>query len=145
MDPNGGLPRVSFIPASGTSPVFSRDINDLVEIKKEGISVPRAVLGWVSGADIESQTLLIRFKTMRQRVITDVVQQKKREGKKVLGLESEEGETYELQGVVRREHLFIRLLAMNANRWERYVHCQSYRIERMTESLISNVFAFGSL
>lgn len=108
--------RVRFEPSGGIgdqAPLFDRSINDIVEVKKAGISVPRAVLGWASGADIDSQTLYVRMKTAAERINS----KNAKEGN-VKGLEAQEGDIYEFQAVQRREQLFDRLISMGNQRWE---------------------------
>jgi hypothetical protein len=92
-------------------PIFERNIDDIVELKKGGVSMPRAVLGWASGADIESQTLIIRLKDDFERQVTEI-------SKEVKGMQAQDGDIYELNQVVRREQLFDRLIAMGNQRWE---------------------------
>ena len=116
LDPRSewGVPTISYRTAAiGDKGEFTRDINDIVELKKLGISVPRAVLGWASGADIESQTLLLRMKTSGERASDDAD-----DTKEVKGMNSSEGDSYEFQSVGRREQLFARLLSMGNQRWE---------------------------
>jgi hypothetical protein len=109
-----GVPTLAFRSAAiGDKHEFLRDINDIVEIKKAGISVPRAVLGWASGADVESQTLLVRMKSLGERQLSEM------DGtKEVKGMNSTEGDSYEFQAVGRREQLFARLISMGNQRWE---------------------------
>ena len=92
-------------------PLFERKIDDIVEIKKGGVSMPRAVLGWASGADIESQTLIIRLKDEFEKQVTEI-------SKEIKGMQAQDGDIYELNQVVRREQLFNRLIAMGNQRWE---------------------------
>ncbi|KAJ9121504.1 hypothetical protein QFC22_002121 [Naganishia vaughanmartiniae] len=92
-------------------PVFERAIDDIVEIKKGGVSMPRAVLGWASGADIESQTLIVRLKNEFEKQVSDIAED-------VKGMQVQDGDIYELNQVVRREQLFNRLIAMGNQRWE---------------------------
>ncbi|KAJ9095207.1 hypothetical protein QFC19_007662 [Naganishia cerealis] len=92
-------------------PIFERPVDDVVELKKGGVSMPRAVLGWASGADIESQTLLIRLKNEFEKQVGEIA-------KDVKGMQVQDGEIYELNQVVRREQLFNRLIAMGNQRWE---------------------------
>lgn len=116
LDPRSewGVPTISYRTAAiGSKEEFTRDINDIVELKKLGISVPRAVLGWASGADVESQTLLLRMKTSGERAYDNV-----NDMKEAKGLNSVDGDTYEFQTVGRREQLFARLISMGNQRWE---------------------------
>jgi len=109
-----GVPTIAFHTSSlGDKHEWVRDINDIVEIKKAGISVPRAVLGWASGADIESQTLLVRMKSRQDRSASEID-----DTVEVKGMNSNEGDSYEFQSVGRREQLFVRLLSMGNQRWE---------------------------
>jgi hypothetical protein len=92
-------------------PIFERAIDDIVEIKKGGVSMPRAVLGWASGADIESQTLIVRLKNEFEKQVSEIAED-------VKGMQVQDGDIYELNQVVRREQLFNRLIAMGNQRWE---------------------------
>lgn len=105
-----GPAAIIFEPLVGPA-VFERNIDDIVEIKKGGVSMPRAVLGWASGADIESQTLIIRIKDDFERQVSEIA-------KDVKGMAAQDGDVYELNQVVRREQLFNRLIAMGNQRWE---------------------------
>ncbi|KAJ9095999.1 hypothetical protein QFC21_005362 [Naganishia friedmannii] len=92
-------------------PVFERAIDDIVEVKKGGVSMPRAVLGWASGADIESQTLIVRLKNEFEKQVSEIAED-------VKGMQVQDGDIYELNQVVRREQLFNRLISMGNQRWE---------------------------
>ncbi|KAI5453283.1 hypothetical protein NCC49_006306 [Naganishia albida] len=105
-----GPAAIIFEPLVGPA-VFERNIDDIVEIKKGGVSMPRAVLGWASGADIESQTLIIRIKDDFERQVSEIA-------KDVKGMAAQDGDVYELNQVVRREQLFNRLISMGNQRWE---------------------------
>lgn len=117
--------RVRFEPAGvgKTDKAFDRIVSDVVELKKSGISIPRAALGWVSGADIESQTLWVRMKTAAQRKKDSMTRQQEREmngsgkrGFKDLGVE--DGDVYQISELYRRDQLFDRLVSLGPQRWE---------------------------
>lgn len=109
-----GESTIAFERASiGNSVDFIRDLNDIVEVKKVGVSVPRTVLGWVSGADIQSQTMIVRMKSLEERAASE------RQGtKEIKGLNSYEGDIYVLSAIGRRDQLFCRLISIGNQRWE---------------------------
>lgn len=117
--------RIRFEPAGvgKTEKAFDRIVSDIVELKKSGISIPRAALGWISGADIESQTLWVRMKTASQRKKDSLMRQQEREmngsgkrGFKDLGVE--DGDVYQISELFRRDQLFDRLVSLGPQRWE---------------------------
>ncbi|WWC89593.1 uncharacterized protein L201_004518 [Kwoniella dendrophila CBS 6074] len=99
-------PRITFVPISGKSHHFVWAVDDIVEIKKSHVSMPRMALGWASGAEIEGLGLTIRFKARTQQIAEHV------------GSEKDEGTTIHLSRVGRREELFVRLVSMGVQRWE---------------------------
>lgn len=107
---HNGLARISFVTLTGRE-VFVRQVNDIVELKRTSISIARAILGWASGADIESQTLMIRMKSERERIQSE-------QAKVVDTMDAEEGDIYQFRTVYRREELFVRLISMGNQRWE---------------------------
>lgn len=103
-------PMISFVTTTGKE-VFMRPINEIVEVKRSSVSIPRAALAFVSGADIESQTLMIRMKSPREHAATQL-DYAQGETSPV------EGDIYEFKTVYRREQLFVRLISMGNQRWE---------------------------
>jgi hypothetical protein len=101
---------VSFRSQTGKT-IFERPINDIVEIKRSSVSIARAALGFLSGADVESQTLLIRMKTAEEHAVSELA-------KHVEGIDPEEGDSFKFKTVYRREQLFVRLISMGNQRWE---------------------------
>ncbi|WVW83609.1 hypothetical protein I302_105630 [Kwoniella bestiolae CBS 10118] len=99
-------PRITFVPISGKSEHFVWPVDDIVEIKKSHVSMPRMALGWVSGAEVEGLGLTVRFKPRSQQIAEHV------------GSEKDEGTTIHLTRVGRREELFVRLVSMGVQRWE---------------------------
>lgn len=81
-------------------------MDDIVELKKAHVSMPRIALGWVSGADVEGLGLTLRFKTVEQQMA------------EAAGAEKIDGQTMHFSRVSRREQLFVRLVSMGRQRWE---------------------------
>ncbi|WVQ82424.1 hypothetical protein IAT38_004552 [Cryptococcus sp. DSM 104549] len=102
-------PQISFVPLVGKKAHFIRPIDDIVEIKKSHVSMPRMALGWASGAEVEGLGLTIRFKSGEQQV------KELAAGPKA---PKDDGETIHLTRVGRREQLFRRLISMGRQRWE---------------------------
>ncbi|WVQ99136.1 hypothetical protein IAU59_006268 [Kwoniella sp. CBS 9459] len=102
-------PRITFVPVSGKSEHFVLPIDDIVEIKKSHVSMPRMALGWASGAEVEGLGLTVRFKPVAQQI------KDAQGGKKS---EKSEGKTLHFTRVGRREQLFVRLVSMGVQRWE---------------------------
>ncbi|WVQ88729.1 hypothetical protein IAS59_002466 [Cryptococcus gattii] len=103
------MPTISFVPVSGTKAHFVRPIDDIVEIKKSHVSMPRMALGWASGADVEGLGLTIRFKTGVQQA---------KEFAAGHDAPKDDGETMHFRRVGRREGLFTRLISIGRQRWE---------------------------
>ncbi|KGB74623.2 hypothetical protein CNBG_0461 [Cryptococcus deuterogattii R265] len=103
------MPTISFVPVSGTKAQFVRPIDDIVEIKKSHVSMPRMALGWASGADVEGLGLTIRFKTGVQQA---------KEFAAGPDAPKDDGETMHFRRVGRREGLFTRLISIGRQRWE---------------------------
>ncbi|KIR55879.1 hypothetical protein I315_01761 [Cryptococcus gattii Ru294] len=103
------MPTISFVPVSGTKAHFVRPIDDIVEIKKSHVSMPRMALGWASGADVEGLGLTIRFKTGVQQA---------KEFAAGPDAPKDDGETMHFRRVGRREGLFTRLISIGRQRWE---------------------------
>ncbi|WWD17538.1 hypothetical protein CI109_101979 [Kwoniella shandongensis] len=99
-------PQITFVPISGKKEHFVWAIDDIVEIKKSHVSMPRMALGWASGAEVEGLGLTIRFKTGSQQL------------NEHLGGPKEDGTTLHFTRVGRREQLFVRLISMGRQRWE---------------------------
>ncbi|WVF71771.1 hypothetical protein IAT40_006579 [Kwoniella sp. CBS 6097] len=99
-------PRITFVPVSGKSEHFVLPIDDIVEIKKSHVSMPRMALGWASGAEVEGLGLTVRFKPVAQQI------------KEAQGGKKHEGKTLHFTRVGRREQLFVRLVSMGVQRWE---------------------------
>ncbi|ORX36894.1 hypothetical protein BD324DRAFT_627598 [Kockovaella imperatae] len=99
-------PQISFVPLTGSKPKFVLPVDDIVEMKKSHVSMPRIALGWASGADVEGLGLTLRFKDVQQQII------------EAQGGEKAEGKTLHFTRVGRREQLFVRLISMGRQRWE---------------------------
>nr|ODN82538.1 hypothetical protein L203_05347 [Cryptococcus depauperatus CBS 7841] len=102
------IPTISFVPTSSKTAYFVRPIDDIVEIKKSHVSMPRMALGWASGADIEGLGLTVRFKSGEQQA---------RDLAAGPGVKKEDGDTLHFKRVARREGLFARLVSMGRQRW----------------------------
>ncbi|SGZ27607.1 BQ5605_C026g10139 [Microbotryum silenes-dioicae] len=113
---------VSFVPASSLNKktMFERPIDDLVEVKKSGVWIGRAVLGWAAGASLEGAGLELRFKDAQLREADSIGKQQH----EVLGEvnphdEQHEGDTVCFSHVVRRDQFFARLISIPQNtKWE---------------------------
>lgn len=103
------MPTISFVPVSGTKAHFVRPVDDIVEIKKSHVSMPRMALGWASGADVEGLGLTIRFKSGVQQA---------KEFAAGPDAPKDDGETMHFRRVGRREGLFTRLISIGRQRWE---------------------------
>ncbi|KAL7421556.1 hypothetical protein Q5752_003325 [Cryptotrichosporon argae] len=100
------VPRIAFVPLSGKDAAFQFAVDDIVELKKAHVSMPRMALGWASGADVEGLGLTIRAKPLAQQAA------------EAAGAEKVDGTTVHLTRVGRREDLFVRLVSMGRQRWE---------------------------
>ncbi|KAK4055784.1 hypothetical protein OIV83_000331 [Microbotryomycetes sp. JL201] len=108
-------PTLSFVPlkSSLSKPSFQVPVEDLVEVKKKGVFIARAVLGWAASISLEGMGLDMRFKSEEER---------KRD---TLGggddphEEDHPGETWYFSHVGRRDQLFARLLSVcPTSKWE---------------------------
>jgi hypothetical protein len=104
------VPMVSFRTGPGDV-IFERPVDDIVEIKRSSVSIPRAALGFLSGADVESQTLMVRMKTAQEDAVSELAKHRD-------DVQPEEGDSYTFRTVYRREQLFVRLISMGNQRWE---------------------------
>lgn len=96
------------------TPSFKQEVADLVEIKKVGVWVGRAVLGWAAAIQLEGRGLVMRFKSPIERA-----QDSFGEGHSTDKHEEDhEGQVYTFSRVERRDQLFARLIAVGEQRWE---------------------------
>lgn len=111
----GDAPTINFAPLkSSTSVHFPIEtLDDLVELKKLGVSAKRALLGKVANIDMEGKGLQMRFKSKQER------------HRDTFGLEPDryredvEGRIMTLEQVHRRDELFARLVSIpGSTRWE---------------------------
>jgi hypothetical protein len=110
----GQVATLAFVPIRqlNEQPVFSKPIDDLVEVKKRGIFIGRAVLGWAAAVNLEGMGLELRFKDHYERAT------------ETLGVgeapheEMHEGEYWAFSHVGRRDQLFTRLLSIGSQRWD---------------------------
>lgn len=105
-----------FLPSGADEPTESFHVNDIVELKKGGVGLPRSVLGWAAGLDLAGNGLEIRVKdsggTQEGKEI--------RPGVWIRNVVFEDEGDQELQGRVvqfervgRRDGLFVRLLSVS--------------------------------
>lgn len=106
-------PILSFQPLSSPSTTtFQAPLADLVEIKKHGVWIGRAVLGWAAATNLEGMGLELRFKEHSERAVDGL-------GKgEVPHEETHEGVCWEFSHVARRDELFDRLVSVGEQKWE---------------------------
>ncbi|SCV70551.1 BQ2448_3313 [Microbotryum intermedium] len=113
---------VSFVPASSSmkKTMFERPIDDLVEAKKRGVWIGRAVLGWAAGASLEGAGLELRFKEAHLREADTIGKQTHQVLSEVNPHdEQHKGDTVCFSHVVRRDQFFARLISIPQNtKWE---------------------------
>jgi hypothetical protein len=116
--PSSPVSTVGFIPlkVSTHHPTWEKPIEDLVEVKKNGVFIARTVLGWAASINLEGMGLEVRFKPLEQRY-AEKAHGGLGEGDKPHE-EVVEGETYSFSHVARRDELFRRLLGISNARWE---------------------------
>lgn len=129
-------PTLSFVPLRSidNKPTFHEPINDLVEIKKRGVSgtyrleltcrltmasltslqvfIARAVLGWAASINLEGMGLEMRFKEHHERLADGIGQGD------VPHEETHQGQLWSFSHVARRDQLFARLLSVGTQQWE---------------------------
>lgn len=104
---------LSWVPLLSKSPEKVWYIDDLVEMKKQGLGVQRLALAMMSGAEIESLGLTLRFaKTADDISMKDMTEEEQ------LAYAQRAEESLNFRGVEAREQLFNRLIAMGHQRWE---------------------------
>ncbi|KAM0746009.1 hypothetical protein T439DRAFT_330201 [Meredithblackwellia eburnea MCA 4105] len=91
---------------------FEAQLVDLVEVKKHGVFIARAVLGWAAAINLEGMGLEMRFKTHHER-LTDGIGKGEDPHE-----ETHEGQLWTFSHVARRDELFLRLLAIGGQKWE---------------------------
>lgn len=104
---------LSWVPLLSKSPEKVWYIDDLVEMKKQGLGVQRLALAMMSGAEIESLGLALRF----AKTADDVSMKDMSEEEQLAHAQRAE-ESLVFRGVEAREQLFNRLIAMGHQRWE---------------------------
>lgn len=118
IDHRPGLkePTLSFVPLRSPTEkrTFHEKINDLVEVKKSGVFIGRAVLGWASGVQLEGAGLETRFKEARLRRADGLG---KGEGSQKHE-ETFEGTVHVFSHVGRRDQLFARLISIGTQKFE---------------------------
>ncbi|KAM0788664.1 hypothetical protein ACM66B_002763 [Microbotryomycetes sp. NB124-2] len=108
-------PTLSFVPlkSSLSKPSFQVAVEDLVEIKKKGVFIARAVLGWAASISLEGMGLDMRFKPRDERMKESLGTGEKPHD------EDHEGETWSFSHVGRRDQLFARLVSVcPTSKWE---------------------------
>ncbi|KAK4056525.1 hypothetical protein OIO90_002372 [Microbotryomycetes sp. JL221] len=108
-------PTLSFVPlrSSLSKPSFQVKVEDLVEVKKKGVFIARAVLGWAASINLEGMGLDMRFKSIEERQRDSLGQGKDPHS------EDHEGDTWSFSHVGRRDQLFARLLSVcGQTKWE---------------------------
>lgn len=105
---DGSECRVAFIGVKSATPEYIWDVDDIVELKKDSVSLPRMVAGWIGGAHIGSLGLTVRFVNRADHGIDwhDKV------------ADEQDGDLYHFEKVDRRDALFNRLVALGSQRWE---------------------------
>jgi hypothetical protein len=104
---------ISWVPLLSKNPDKIWYVDDLVEMKKDGVGVSRLALAAMSGAEIASLGLSLRFaKTADDISLTDMSEEEQ------LLAAQRAKETLVFKGVEAREALFNRLVAMGSQRWE---------------------------
>jgi hypothetical protein len=93
---------VHFVPSGSDEPSESFHLNNIVELKKGGVGLPRSVLGWAAGMDLAGNGLEVRIKDA---------------GGKQGDLE-QEGRVVQFERVGRRDALFVRLVSLSEALWE---------------------------
>lgn len=122
---------LSWVPLMSKNPDKIWCIDDLVEMKKvskvdgwthlrrsmlicqDGLGVSRLALAAMSGAEIASLGLTLRFAKTPSDVKLETLSEEEQ-----MRIAQEADETVELKGVDAREELFNRLIAMGGQRWE---------------------------
>ena len=109
-------PTLSFVPLRSPTEkrTFHENINDLVEIKKSGVFIGRAVLGWASGVQLEGAGLETRFKPAHLRAADGIGQGEGSEKHD----EDFEGTVHTFSHVGRRDQLFARLISIGTQKFE---------------------------
>ncbi|BEI94984.1 uncharacterized protein CcaverHIS019_0705650 [Cutaneotrichosporon cavernicola] len=103
---------ISWVPMLSKSPERVWYVDDLVEMKKDELGTSRLALAAMSGAEIASLGLSLRFaKTADDISVFDMTEEQ-------VGAAQAAKETLEFKGVEAREALFNRLIAMGSQRWE---------------------------
>lgn len=104
---------LTWVPLMSKKPEKIWYIDDLVEMKKDGLGVSRLALAAMSGAEIASLGLSLRF----AKTADDVSLNSMTEEQQALTAQRAQ-ETLVFKGVEAREELFNRLIAMGNQRWE---------------------------
>jgi hypothetical protein len=110
-----------FIPDGAKEPSESIHVNNVVELKKGGVGLPRSVLGWAAGMDLAGNGLEIRVKDAGgiqegKQIspgvwVTNVVFEDE-------GDQEQVGRVLQFERVGRRDALFVRLLSISEALWE---------------------------
>ncbi|KAK4701207.1 hypothetical protein P7C70_g5032, partial [Phenoliferia sp. Uapishka_3] len=109
----GVTPTLTFEPLRHPeTPAFTESIVDLVEVKKGGVFIARAVLGWAAAINIEGTSLELRFKSHIERKLDGIGKGEDPHE------ETHEGRLWEFSHVARRDQLFLRLISIGGQQWE---------------------------
>ncbi|KAL8276463.1 hypothetical protein RQP46_011113 [Phenoliferia psychrophenolica] len=109
----GLAPTLTFEPLHHPDkPSFNEPVADLVEVKKVGVFIARALLGWAAAINIEGTGLEMRFKTHVERKLDGIGKGEEPHD------EDHEGQLWAFSHVARRDQLFLRLLSMGGQKWE---------------------------
>lgn len=104
---------LSWVPLLSKKPEKIWYIDDLVEMKKDGLGVSRLALAAMSGAEIASLGLSLRFAKTADSVSLESMT----EDQQLVAAQMAK-ETLVFKGVDAREELFNRLIAIGNQRWE---------------------------
>ncbi|GMK59490.1 hypothetical protein CspeluHIS016_0800960 [Cutaneotrichosporon spelunceum] len=104
---------ISWVPLLSKSPDKVWYVDDLVEMKKDGLGTSRLALAAICGAEVASLGLSLRF----ARTADDVNLSDMSDDEQLRAAQAAK-ETLEFKSVEGREALFNRLIAMGSQRWE---------------------------
>lgn len=116
-------PTLSFIALRSTNLKFKAPVSSLVELKKEGVWIGRAVLGWAAAIKLEGMGLELRFQeghivALGENKEDKIVVGEGAEGTKRDGEDGGEESKWRFSHVGRRDQLFKRLIAVGGQKWE---------------------------
>lgn len=104
--------RVAFISLEAEQPERVWPIDDILELKKDQVSVARMTVGMFGGAAVDSLGLGIRM------ALPGDHESMEKETEKTAAFIKKKGDLFHFERVRRRDKLFNRLLALGSQRWE---------------------------